>query len=129
MDSLHGEAVGCCELHVRIPATGIQAGGEDQPGGFFKATARKIKTDTLDKGLGVVSSQEVEGEERPVSTLHQQKLSPRESWYSTIEKECLAIKCSVLTLRYNLLGKHFDLYSDHAPLHWLHRMKDTNAWM
>ncbi len=32
-----------------------------------------------------------------------------------------------LTLRYYLLGREFTLCSDHAPLQWLHRMKDTNA--
>ncbi len=47
--------------------------------------------------------------------------------YSTIEKECLAIRWAVLTLRYYLLGREFTLCSDHAPLQWLHRMKDTNA--
>ncbi len=56
-----------------------------------------------------------------------QKLSKRETMYSTIEKECLAIRWAVLTLRYYLLGREFTLCSDHAPLQWLHRMKDTNA--
>ncbi len=55
------------------------------------------------------------------------KLSKRETMYSTIEKECLAIRWAVLTLRYYLLGREFTLCSDHAPLQWLHRMKDTNA--
>ena len=30
-------------------------------------------------------------------------------------------------LRYYLLGCPFTLRSDHAPLQWLHRMKDANA--
>ncbi len=55
------------------------------------------------------------------------KLSKRETRYSTVEKECLAIWWAVLTLRYYLLGREFTLCSDHAPLQWLHRMKDTNA--
>ncbi len=54
-------------------------------------------------------------------------LSKRETRYSTVEKECLAIRWAVLTLRYYLLGREFTLCSDHAPLQWLHRMKDTNA--
>ncbi len=65
-------------------------------------------------------------EERPVLYLSR-KLSKRETRYSTVEKECLAIRWAVLTLRYYLLGREFTLCSDHAPLQWLHRMKDTNA--
>ncbi|KAG1928644.1 interferon-induced very large GTPase 1-like [Pimephales promelas] len=85
-----------------------------------------LQTDASDKGLGAVLSQEVEGEERPVLYISR-KLSKRETMYSTIEKECLAIRWAVLTLRYYLLGREFTLCSDHAPLQWLHRMKDTNA--
>ncbi|XP_051954641.1 ankyrin repeat and SOCS box protein 2 isoform X2 [Xyrauchen texanus] len=55
------------------------------------------------------------------------KLSLREVKYRTIEKECLAIKWAVLTLRYYLLRWAFTLCFDHAPLQWLHRMKDANA--
>ncbi len=66
------------------------------------------------------------GEERPVLYISR-KLSKRETMYSTIEKECLAIRWAVLTLRYYLLGREFTLCFDHAPLQWLHRMKDTNA--
>ncbi len=85
-----------------------------------------LQTDASDRGLGAVLTQEIEGEERPVLYISQ-KLSKRETMYSTIEKECLAIRWAVLTLRYYLLGREFTLCSDHAPLQWLHRMKDTNA--
>ena len=37
------------------------------------------------------------------------------------------IRWAVGSLRYYLLGRPFTLCSDHAPLQWLHRMKDTNA--
>ncbi len=40
------------------------------------------------------------------------KLSKREKMYSTIEKECLAIRRAVLTLRYYLLGRKFTLCSE-----------------
>ncbi len=73
--------------------------------------------------LGAVLTQEIRGEERPVLYISR-KLSKRETMYSTIEKECLAIRWAVLTLRYYLLGREFTLCSDHVPLH---RMKDTNA--
>ncbi|XP_058637108.1 uncharacterized protein LOC131543606 [Onychostoma macrolepis] len=85
-----------------------------------------LQTDASDRGLGAVLSQVVAGEERPVLYLSR-KLSKRETRYSSIEKECLAIRWAVLTLRYYLLGREFTLCSDHAPLQWLHRMKDTKA--
>ena len=55
------------------------------------------------------------------------KLSQQEAKYGTVEKECLAIRWAVGSLRYYLLGRSFTLCSDHAPLQWLHRMKDTNT--
>ncbi len=85
-----------------------------------------LQMDASDRGLGAVLTQEIGGEERPVLYISR-KLSKRETMYCTIEKECLAIRWAVLTLRYYLLGREFTLCSDHAPLQWLHRMKDTNA--
>ncbi len=79
-----------------------------------------------DRELRAVLSQEVEGEERPVLYISR-KLSKRETMYSTIEKECLAIRWAILTFHYYLLGLEFTLCSDHVPLQWLLRMKDTNA--
>ncbi len=84
-----------------------------------------LQTDASDRGLGAVLAQVVGGEERPVLYLSR-KLSKKETRYSTIEKECLAIRWAVLTLRYFLLGWEFTLCSDHAPLQWLHCLKDTN---
>ncbi len=84
-----------------------------------------LQTDASDRGLGAVLAQGIGGEERPVLYISR-KLSKRETMYSTIEKECLAIQWVVLTLRYYLLGRELTLCSDHAPLQWLHRMKDTN---
>ena len=54
-------------------------------------------------------------------------MAPREINYSVIEKECLAIKWATHALRYYLLGRSFSLITDHAPLRWLHTMKDNNA--
>ena len=71
-------------------------------------------------------SQEVGGFDRPILYISR-KLVQREVRYSTVEKECLAIRWAVGALRYYLLGRPFTLWSDHAPLQWLHRMKDTNA--
>ena len=85
-----------------------------------------LQTDASNRGLGAVLSQQVGGTDRPVLYISR-KLSEREGRYSTVEKECLAIRWAVGSLRYYLLGRPFTLWSDHAPLQWLHRMKDTNG--
>lgn len=46
---------------------------------------------------------------------------------STVEKECLAIQRAVDSLYCYLLGCPFTPCWDHAPLQWLHCMKDPNA--
>lgn len=55
------------------------------------------------------------------------KLLKHEINYSTLEKECLAIKWALTKLRYYLLGRKFTLVTDHAPLRWMSTAKDTNA--
>ncbi|XP_051576442.1 uncharacterized protein LOC127453784 [Myxocyprinus asiaticus] len=55
-----------------------------------RAGMYQIPMDESDRGLGAVLSQEME--ERPVLYISR-KLSMRETKYSTIENECLAIKC------------------------------------
>lgn len=84
-----------------------------------------LQTDASGVGLGAVLLQEVEGERRPVVFLSR-KLLDRETRYSTVEKECLAMKWAIDTLRYYLLGRHFILETDHRALQWLHRMRDAN---
>ncbi|KAI2652407.1 Retrovirus-related Pol polyprotein from transposon 17.6 [Labeo rohita] len=85
-----------------------------------------LQTDASDTGLGAVLSQVQEGEEHPIIYISR-KLSPAERNYATVEKEALAIKWAVLELRYYLLGRKFTLVTDHAPLQWMSRAKDTNA--
>nr|XP_040028806.1 uncharacterized protein LOC120817079 [Gasterosteus aculeatus aculeatus] len=85
-----------------------------------------LQTDASDTGLGAVLSQIQEDEEHPVLYLSR-KLTPAEKNYAAVEKEALAIKWAVLELRYYLLGRRFTLFTDHAPLQWMARAKDTNA--
>ncbi|XP_061920408.1 uncharacterized protein LOC133661290 [Entelurus aequoreus] len=85
-----------------------------------------VPADASGRGLGAVLSQRVGGIDRPVLYISR-KLSDREARYSTVERECLAIRWAVGALRYYLLGRAFALCSDHKPLQWLHRMKDANA--
>jgi len=72
-----------------------------------------VQTDASETGVGAVLSQLQEGEEHPITYISR-KLLPREQNYSTIEKECLAIKWALEELKYYLLGRHFTLVTDHA---------------
>ena len=86
-----------------------------------------LQTDALDQGLGAVLSQEGEdGLEHPV-TYASRKLLPRETRYSVIEKECLAIVWALKCFHTYLYGRSFTIETDHRPLAWLDRMKNANA--
>ena len=54
------------------------------------------------------------------------KLLPREQKFSTIEKECLAIKLGIEAFRVYLLGKEFIVQTDHRVLQWLHKTRGSN---
>ena len=77
--------------------------------------------------MGAVLSQvSDDGHERPLSYFSR-KLLPREVRYSTVEKECLAIKLSEEAFRVYLLGRPFLLQTDHRLLMWLDKLKDKNS--
>lgn len=84
-----------------------------------------LQTDASGVGLGAVLLQDIDGERHPTVFLSR-KLQDRETRYSTVEKECLAVKWAVESLRYYLLGRSFTLETDHRALKWLHQMKDSN---
>ncbi|XP_053486641.1 uncharacterized protein LOC128611284 [Ictalurus furcatus] len=85
-----------------------------------------VHTDASETGLGAVLSQTFDGEEHPVLYISR-KLSPAERKYAAVEREALAIKWAIEELRYYLAGRHFVLITDHAPLQWMAKAKDTNA--
>uniref|UniRef100_A0A9J7ZIR3 Gypsy retrotransposon integrase-like protein 1 n=1 Tax=Cyprinus carpio carpio TaxID=630221 RepID=A0A9J7ZIR3_CYPCA len=85
-----------------------------------------VQVDASDVGLGAVLVQGEAHDERPVLFLSR-KLFERERKYSTIEKEGLAIKWAVDSLRYYLLGREFTLRSDHRALKWMQTMQNSNS--
>ena len=86
-----------------------------------------LQTDASDRGIGAVLSQRDHcGQEHPVAYFSR-KLLPREERYSTVEKECLAIKLGVQAFKVYLLGRPFEVQTDHRALVWLDRLKDNNA--
>ena len=85
-----------------------------------------LQTDASERGVGAVLSQSIDGEEHPVA-FFSRKLLPREEKYSTVEKECLAIKLACQSFRVYLLGGHFTVQTDHRALEWLDRLKENNS--
>jgi len=86
-----------------------------------------LQTDASDIGVGAVLSQlDEEGKECPLA-YYSRKLLPREKRYSTVEKECLAIKLAVEHFKVYLLGKPFTIHTDHRSLIWLNKLKDKNS--
>ncbi len=85
-----------------------------------------LQTDASELGLGAVLMQEETGGRHPVVYLSR-KLFPRETRYSVVEKECLALKWALDSLKYYLLGRDFVIETDHKALKWLNSMKDTNS--
>ena len=44
-----------------------------------------------------------------------------------MKKELLPIKLAINTFRVYLLGRHFQIVTDHRSLEWLDRLKETNS--
>ena len=86
-----------------------------------------LQTDASDVGVGAVYSQvDDTGADHPVAYFSR-KLLPRDQKYSTIEKECLAIKLATQAFRVYLLGKPFVVQTHHRALEWLDRLEENNA--
>ncbi|XP_035988756.1 uncharacterized protein LOC118561082 [Fundulus heteroclitus] len=85
-----------------------------------------LQTDASERSIGAVLLQGPAEDQHPVAFISR-KLFPRETRYSTVEKEALAIKWALDSLKYYLLGREFTLQTDHKALKWLQRMRDTNG--
>ena len=100
--------------------------GQEKNSPYFKK-GFIVQTDASDRGVGAVLTQVgVDGQEHPVGYFSQKPL-PREQRYSTIEKECLAIKLSLDAFKVYLLGRNFVVQTDHRALEWMERLKENNA--
>ena len=86
-----------------------------------------LQTDASDRGIGAVLSQTDKNEDDHPVAYFSKKLLPREQRYSTVEKECLAIKLATHAFRVYLLGRKFIIQTDHRALEWLDRLKENNA--
>ena len=86
-----------------------------------------LQTDASDVGIGALIAQEDDnGTKHPIA-FASRKLLPRETRYSTIEKECLAIVWAVTKFQDYLYGKEFLLETDHQPLQYLGNAQYQNG--
>ena len=86
-----------------------------------------LQTDASDRGVGAVLSQLGDDEKDHPVAYFSRKLLPRETRYSTIEKECLAIKLGIQAFSTYLLGRKFKVQTDHRSLKWLSQLKESNS--
>ncbi|KAF0038912.1 hypothetical protein F2P81_009396 [Scophthalmus maximus] len=112
-----GDEVRCCCQPQRT--NGWQSG---------KALTRsnKMRTNASDLCVGAALLQGKPNRLQPVLYISR-KLNKHEFRYSVVEKECLAFKWALDSLRYYLLGRKFILETDHRVLSWLQNMRDTNS--
>jgi RNase H-like domain found in reverse transcriptase/Reverse transcriptase (RNA-dependent DNA polymerase)/Integrase zinc binding domain len=85
-----------------------------------------VTTDASQVAIGAVLSQEGELGDRPVA-FASRRLSPAETRYSTIERELLGVVWAVQYFRPYLLGRKFRIRTDHKPLVWVDKLKETSA--
>ena len=77
-----------------------------------------LQTDASAVGLGAVLEQDGH-----VVAYASRSLTTPEQQYSVIQKECLAVIYALKQFRHYLLGRYFEIVTDHAPLQWLSPQK------
>ncbi|XP_075732486.1 uncharacterized protein LOC142775054 [Rhipicephalus microplus] len=85
-----------------------------------------LRTDASDTSLGAVLLQSHEGTLHPIAYASR-KLLPRESSYSTIERECLALVWGIQKFNIYLYGVPFLVQTDHQPLQYIKQAKQLNS--
>ena len=85
-----------------------------------------VRNRSLEHRVGAVLSQKDESGDHPIAYFSR-KLLPREEKYSVIEKECLAIKLACQSFQVYLLGRRFEIQTDHRALEWMDKLKENNA--
>ena len=82
-----------------------------------------LDTDASDQTIGAVLSQVQDGIERVIAYASR-TLDKREVNYCITRKELLAIVYSLKYFKQYLMGRHFKIRTDHAPLTWLRHTPD-----
>jgi transposase InsO family protein/predicted aspartyl protease len=82
-----------------------------------------LDTDASAWAIGAVLSQNQEGIEKPVAYASR-KLSKQEMNYCVTKRELLAVVFFLKYFRHYLMGRRFQVRTDHAALQWLRRIPD-----
>src|SRR5262249_591823 len=87
-----------------------------------------LVTDASNVAIGGVLSQEdeVSGILKPIA-FYSRALNNAEQRYSTIEKELLAIVYCCAQAKPYIYGRQFTIVTDHAPLTWLLKFRDSTS--
>ena len=86
-----------------------------------------LQTDASEVGVGAVLSQlDNNDQDHPIGYFSG-KFLPREQKYATVEKECLAVKLGIQHFAVYLMGKPFQIQTDHRALQWLNNFKEKNS--
>jgi hypothetical protein len=87
----------------------------------------KLYTDASALGFGAILAQEDQEGKEHVICYASRSTNAGEKKYSATELEACAIVWACEHFQYYLLGKHFDLYTDHNALKWLFMMKNPKG--
>jgi len=85
-----------------------------------------LQTDASEDGISAILCQEYDGILCPVAYASK-RLLDRESRYSVIDREALAIVWGIGKFKYYIYGQHFILDTDHQPLIYLQRSQNENS--
>ncbi|CAF0952553.1 unnamed protein product [Brachionus calyciflorus] len=84
-----------------------------------------LTTDACEYGYGAVLEQVVDGCNRQIAYFSRNYTAAQKN-YSTTEKELLAVVMSIEYFHQYLYGKFFTVNTDHLPLTWIKKKKDTH---
>lgn len=85
-----------------------------------------LDTDACDVGIGAVLSQVQNGTERVVAYASR-SLNRAERNYCVTDKELLAIRYFIEYFRHYLLGRTFNVRTDHQAIRWLFQLKEPKG--
>jgi hypothetical protein len=86
-----------------------------------------LQTDACTRSISFILSQLDEDGNEYVVCYGSRKLKDRETRYSTIELECLALVTGAVKYEQYIYGKHVIVHCDHQPLSFLSQMSNSNS--